>query len=93
MAKMTKASAKQALADAGPEVAGIDWSKFDLATILKIIQAVWTIWSGGALAKSSALPEAGTDEHAECLKGHFETIKCVADCGIACAEGGGDEEG
>ena len=84
---MTKAAAKKTLEDAG--FGKIDWSNIDWIKLFEIIRALVSMFKSQPQAARAPtgdkeFTEADSLEHAKC---HFECIKEVAECGIACCDG------
>jgi hypothetical protein len=84
---MTKSQAKKTLEDAG--FGKIDWGNIDWVKLFEIIRALVAMFKSQPQAARAPKGDETYDsdaalDHAKC---HFECIKEVAECGVACCEG------
>jgi hypothetical protein len=72
-------------------LAGFDWKSINWLQVLQVIQMILTQFQQmHATAQGAATPAGGMQSamagcsKQDCLRAHFETIECVAGCGVDC---------
>lgn len=83
MAKMNSTQAEAVLKSAGFDVAGFDWSAFNWAKFFEIVQALVALWK----SQPQTFAAAQHEDHAACLKAHFDAITALSQCGSDCCGG------
>jgi hypothetical protein len=95
MSTPSQAAGGNAFAACPPQLAsalqGFDWKSINWLQVLQVIQMILTQFQQmHATAQGAATPGGGMQSamagcsKQDCLRAHFETIECVAGCGVDC---------